>query len=246
MKHHMIEQLMQSGLSHKEALVYHASLVLGPSTILRISREAGTQRPTTYAIIEQLIRRGLMRREEIGLKKRFVAENPENLRRVMEQKMQNVSQIIPDLTTLFKKSGREHTVRVYEGLSALRTISAEIARTTHIGDIRYFIGGSVGWKEVDPQWHEQYLKWRSRTRLDAKLLFQDSERAKLHQSLSRTIGQQVRILPPGTLLQSDILITPRHVVIARMTHPQTAIMIEDQDIVDTYITLFNLLWNTTI
>lgn len=240
----IVQKLMQSGLTEKEALVYHAALILGPTTILRLSRQSGIVRSSTYTIVESLMRRGLMRREEVGLKAKFAPEDPENLRLVMERKMQDVSAVIPQVTELYKKSGRSRLVRVYEGFSALRGVSEEIVRSTKIGDFRYFIGGSVGWKDVDAHWHTRYLKWRSRIPIDAKFLFQDSERARIHRSLSRALKQEVRTLAPEVVLRSDILITPRYVVIARLTAPATAIVIEDEEIISTYLALFRLLWST--
>jgi predicted transcriptional regulator len=237
------QKLTQSGLTEKEALVYHAALSLGPTTILRLSREAGTLRSSTYTIVEGLIRRGLMRREEVGLKMKFIAEDPENLRLVMERKMQDVGSVIPQLAELHKKSGKSRLIRVYEGLDALRNISQEVVRDTKIGDYRYFIGGSLSWKDVDAQWHARYLKWRSRIRIDAKFLFQNSERAHIHGALSRTLKQEVRILPPDVTLRSDILITPHRVIIERLSPPATAIVIEDEEIIHTYLMLFRLLWS---
>lgn len=238
-----IDQLMQSGLPEKEALVYHAALTLGPATVLRIARLAGTERSTTYATIASLVRRGLMREEEVGLKTQYVAEHPDNLRVVMEQKMQDVSAVIPTLTELYTRSGKKHLVRVYEGLDALRQVSDEVQRTTRLGDIRYVIGGGTSWEDIDAAWHERYLKWRSRVRIDARLLFQDSKRARKHANLRSAPGQQVRILPIGTDLRGDIIITRDHVVIAKLSHPQRAIVIEDDDMHHMYLTLFGFLWN---
>lgn len=238
-----IRHLIESGLSEKEACVYVAALGSGPSSVLALARRAGTRRSSTYAVIEELIKKGLLRREEAGLKTKFVAESPEHLRDVMQQKMQKVQGIIPSLLDLYAHQGVERLIRVYEGVAAMRTISAQIARETRSGDIRYVIGGHVGWKDIDPEWQKQYFTWRSRIRLDARLLFQDSERASQHRALTYVPGQKIRVLPKATILDADILITPRRVVISKMTFPQSAIVIEDNDMIRTFTALFALLWD---
>lgn len=224
--------------------MYQAALVLGPSTVLRIAREAGTERTTTYTLVENLVRRGLMRKEEVGLKARYVAEDPERLRLVAERTLDTASVVIPELVALHKRAGTRLPIRVYEGLEALRQVSDEVARTTKRGDFRYYIGGALGWKDVDPAWHKRYLKWRSRIHVDARFIFQDSERARMHAALAPSLRQHVRVVRPDAALQADILVTPRRVVISRLSHPAVAVVIDDREIVRTYEGLFGLLWGT--
>lgn len=238
-----IEQLTEIGLSEKEALVYRAALMLGPTAILRLSRAAGTKRATTYALVDALVAKGLMRKESEGLKQRFVAEDPENLRLVAEQTVQAASQVIPELSALYKKAGTLTPIRIYEGRAGLRSVYDQIMREARRGDPHLFIGGALGWKDVDPAWHERYLKWRSRIHVKARSLFQDSARADLHLSLSRSLRQEVRTVRQDVRLDADILITSTRVAIMRLSHPPTAIVIEDQEIVRTYGALFELLWH---
>ena len=57
----MLEQdLKNLGLSEKEAIIYLASLELGPSTIQEISKKAQIKRSSTYDMIRFLMERGLM------------------------------------------------------------------------------------------------------------------------------------------------------------------------------------------
>ena len=52
--------LIELGLSEKEASVYLASLELGASSVQKISQQAKINRATTYVIIESLSKKGLM------------------------------------------------------------------------------------------------------------------------------------------------------------------------------------------
>jgi len=236
--------LKESGLSEKEAAVYLAALALGPAPVLRIAKNAGINRATTYSIIDSLITLGLMRIEERGLKRVFIAESPANLRQVMEQKMQRVEQVVPDLMKLYKAGGKASIIHTYDGLSAARNVYEQIMREFRSADFFYFIGGSLGWSKVDVAEQERYFKWRSRIRFEAKLIFQDSERAKLHKTLSGQLNQQVKTFPQEIALESDIIITPRMVAILRLSPPPATLIIEDLEIVHSYKALFTFMWNS--
>jgi len=54
----LIQELQKLGLSDKESKVYLASLELGPAPIAAIAKQASVNRPTTYVIIESLIKKG--------------------------------------------------------------------------------------------------------------------------------------------------------------------------------------------
>ena len=57
----MLEQSLRNiGLSEKEAIIYLASLELGPSTIQEISKKAQLKRSSVYDLISSLVERGLM------------------------------------------------------------------------------------------------------------------------------------------------------------------------------------------
>ena len=57
----MLKSILQKiGLSDKDAEVYLACLELGTQPASVIARKAGLKRPTTYLILEGLLKRGLV------------------------------------------------------------------------------------------------------------------------------------------------------------------------------------------
>ncbi|HEY0010856.1 MAG TPA: helix-turn-helix domain-containing protein [Candidatus Paceibacterota bacterium] len=240
-----LQKLVDSGLNQKEAAVYYAALLLGPTTILKLARESDLKRATVYAVIDSLVHKGLMRIDEKGIKKVFVAEDPNNLKRIMEEKLSSVTAAIPDLTSLYKKFGHERVIKTYEGAAALESISERLMDDAHMHDFRYFIGGDVGWEDVNAKQQEKYFIWRSRIALDVKLMFQDSKRALLHQEKAAALRHEVKVFPKKLTLHADIIITPRLLVLAKLSPPLSAIVIEDPDIIHSYKELFLYLWSVT-
>ncbi len=242
--HPLVEKLVMSGLSPKEARVYYSALLLGPTTVLQLSKKSELKRATVYGVIDDLVTKGLMNIHELGLKKVFIAEDPTYLKRVIEEKMHSVSEVIPGLVELYKKSGKERIIKTYEGKRALENISIRLMDEARHGDYRYFIGGDVGWRDIDPKAQDTYFLWRERIQLDVKLLFQESARATLHQGYAKLLRQEVKVLPHAMKLNTDIIITPRLLVLSKLSAPESAIVIEDTDIINSYKELFLFMWQS--
>jgi len=240
---HFTKLLMQSGLSEKESAVYLASLEQGPTTVLKLARETGLKRATVYSVVDALVGQGLMRIDEVGLKRKFVAEDPSRLKAVAEKTLAAATGVVPDLQALYHKTGKDKLIKTYEGKAALVQVMHQLMDQARHGDYRYMIGGAVGWRDVDPYEQEKFFTWRERIKLDAKLLFPDSDRAALHQQHAQRFRQEVKTLPKELELKSDITITPHMVVVEKITAPESAIVIEDADIIETYRALFLFMWN---
>ncbi len=124
------QELEKLGLSEKEALVYLASLEIGPSPVQVIARKAEVNRATTYVMIESLLQHGLMSSFEKGKKTFYTAEKPERLHRivhneraVVDEKEQTIKKILPDLDAICAAAGERPKVSFYEdedGLEAMR------------------------------------------------------------------------------------------------------------------------------
>lgn len=238
----IIKKLIASGLNEKEAQIYHAGLTLGPTTILKLTRATGLKRSTVYSVVDSLKSQGLFRVDEIGFKKLFVAEDPKRLVGIAEQKVAEASTVIGSLEILYKKNGKERSIKSYEGLPALQAIIDRFIDETRSGEFRYGIGGDLGWHEIDPKRQEKYFKWREGVSLDTRFIFPESARATLHRSKAQLLKNKVKVLPPHMVLSSDITVTPRFVVIMKLSAPMSAVVIEDPDIINTYKELFLFMW----
>lgn len=235
------KSLVHLGLTEHESLVYLASLELGPAPVLRIARRAGVKRTTVYSVLDALRARGLVRVEERGLKTVYVAENPESLKRVMDTRMRELDALLPELSSLFQARGTD-TLSRYEGVEGLKSVYDRLYRTFKRGDPYYVLGGSDGWKDIDPIYQTRMLEKKARMGIDTKLLFRTSRRAAIHRERRAELRQEVRVLPEAFGLKSDILITKHEVAIMHLAPPYFGIVITNPDIVATYHALFAHVW----
>jgi sugar-specific transcriptional regulator TrmB len=63
-----------------------SAVSLGPISILKLAQNSQVKRTTVYSVAENLIKQGLMRKKIKGFKTFFVAENPEKLKTILENK----------------------------------------------------------------------------------------------------------------------------------------------------------------
>jgi sugar-specific transcriptional regulator TrmB len=153
MREQLEKELEKIGLSEKEAKVYLAALELGPSTAQSIAAKATVNRPTTYIMIETLIKRGLMSSFEKGKKRIFAASKPNQLLYVLENQKKEilekeiiVKSLMPAQVDILQ-GVQEPIVKVYEGMAGLRliqedilnTVTDEVLELTSLDEARKFI-----------------------------------------------------------------------------------------------------------
>lgn len=129
MNEHLVEHLEELGLSQKEARVYMACLTLGPSTVQKIADFSGIKRVTTYVILESLQSLGLASQSSHGRKTYFSAEDPSNLRRLLDKRDQELSEqkrrledILPGLKSLETKPSDSPEVHFYNTKEGINSI----------------------------------------------------------------------------------------------------------------------------
>lgn len=136
----IVEKLRQFGLDEKEISVYLALISLGPSPASVIAAKSGVNRGTTYDILKKLSQQQLVSHHDQykrdGKITRFAPEPPEKIVTAIEKKMgdlaalkESVKKSLPELSSLYEKSGAKPVVKYYEGSAGLRTILQDVLGT---------------------------------------------------------------------------------------------------------------------
>jgi sugar-specific transcriptional regulator TrmB len=152
----MYTTLLKLGLSEKEAKVYLAALELAQDTAQNIAKKAGVNRPTTYVILEKLMKLGLISMLERGKKTMFVAENPRELSNLLDKESQalrhkknELDEIMNQLLALYSSRSDKPAVRYFEGPDGLeamdrygreRSDSKEILSISPIDVVEQYFG----------------------------------------------------------------------------------------------------------
>lgn len=124
MKNKYLEYL---GLSDKEALIYLNLLKVDSLSAIELSRLTDIKKATTYVVIEELVKKNLVKEVQVGKRVHFQAESPEKFRTIYEHKkndideqLRRVDSIIAELKSVERKSGERPVLKLYEGKIAVK------------------------------------------------------------------------------------------------------------------------------
>lgn len=117
--------LTQLGLSKLEAKAYLALLGLGSATALPIARKAKIKRTSIYNFIDRLIDMGLVSKTTRNSRTVFVAEPPERLKNILEEKKELLNNNLENIKSIFSQSAETPIFRYVRGAAAVKEFYKE-------------------------------------------------------------------------------------------------------------------------
>ena len=242
----IINSLIEFGLQENEAQVYLASLSLGATTILRLSKHSGVKRTTVYEIVDSLEKKGLMKKEVHGLKTLYSPEHPERLENTLESKRALLSRVLPMLEGKYHLKGTESSIKYYEGFTAIRNVYDDILKDLKPHDFYYAVSNTTEWQDIgDDYFMKNHVEKRVNMGLTIHLLFVDSEVAQKRKQFERNYNEEIRMLPPDANIHVDMVITAHKLVIFQLHEPMVALVVENQSMITVQKELFELLWKAS-
>lgn len=244
----LVAHLRNIGLEDKEARVYLAMLELGPSTVLEIAAKAEVTRPTAYVIIETLKKKGLVSTQTRGKKQIFMGESPEQIKvnldkeeKLIEQRKEELKQVMPDLESFFKSKGSKPEVRYFEGVDGLLKIQEEFlkCRSKQI----FGISTMDETLKMFPKHKENYIDRRIQLGIKSRLIY-TAEQPVLPERDESALRETKYISPQLFKFQSDITIFDNNVAISSLRGNVGGTIITSSDIAESFKALFELIWNT--
>lgn len=174
-----VKLLLKSlGYSDKEIAVYLTVLSTGPAPVRKIATAAEVNRGTTYDILRSLLEQGLISYYHQEKKQYFVAENPDRLLAVIDTKTENlqqakkeVSDALPELSSLFAQAGEKPVVKYYEGLVGVRRILEDVLETVgHLSEKKYIVYSSTTIRDVLYKAYPEYTKHRIAEKISVRAI----------------------------------------------------------------------------
>ncbi len=118
----LVKNLVEYGLSDKEAKIYLALLRLEVSVVNEVAKTAGVNRSSAYVVLEALKEKGLVSVSHDKKIQHYIATSPEallysaeNLAQKQENIKNKIADIVPELKALHKDTKQKPRVMVYEG-----------------------------------------------------------------------------------------------------------------------------------
>lgn len=241
----LLQTLKDIGLDETEAQVYLTSLSLGPTTVLKIARSSEIKRTTVYGVIESLQTKGLMRIELAGLKQLYVAENPEKLEVILDNRKREFSAKLPDFMALYKLEGGESSIKYYTGLKAMKRVYLSTLDDIKHGDEYLVITNQKKWFELDPGfWMKEYIEERAKLPCKTRLISKDSDIAREHKKFQANFNEKFKIFTEGVSIDIDMVLIPNKLIIVDLLPPLTTLVIENKNIIELQKQLFEIIWHS--
>ena len=130
------------GLSPKEIDVYIASLQLGDASVATIARRANIKRPSTYLVLEGLVKRGLVDIMKTRRGAHYRPLNPKRIASGIELLQKEYESALPTLTGAYRDKKHKPVVSVHEDYQVYDRIADEVREYVQSGKEALYFGNS--------------------------------------------------------------------------------------------------------
>ncbi len=166
------------GLTNAQIKVYISLLELGETTSGDIIKKSGLQSSVVYNAVNQLIQNGLISFISKGKRKYFLATDPSNLIKFLEDKKERLEEIVPQLISKQKSSKNKQEAQVFLGWKGIYNAFNIILDTLPKG--AEYIGFAAGfdeqYTEQSQHFFKEFQKKRATRKYKVKLITNESER----------------------------------------------------------------------
>jgi sugar-specific transcriptional regulator TrmB len=237
---HAVEQL---GLSEHEAKVYLAALRLGIANNTDIAAGAKLPRTTCAGVLATLQEKGLVNYfigKKRGSKRMFSAENPDKFLTMIKEREAVFQSIMPQLKALHRAAGAKPSVYFYEGLDSIRKIFSDILEAqrpllaiTSIDDANKTLGTHF----------TQFIRTRTSKGMPVRLLTMRTPASLQIKEFDQENLRKTRFFPAGFRLTTANFVYGNRIAIISLNRAKVmGLIIEDEDIAQTFTTYFELMW----
>ena len=236
------EALKDLGLEPKEISVYLALLELGEAAVLQISNKAAVKRPTAYLVLRSLEEKGLVSRVLKGKKTLYSPQHPQKLITEAEVRLKELSEIVPQLESVFHKKGGKPRVMIYEGKDQLDRAYDEMFITK--GEVMYMSTITLSF-EAFPRTFRKIKYANFGPDFKTRELVDESEEGRKYAEEVRGPYRQVKFIPKEMLpFEVDIGIFGNKALITQAKKEYFTVAIESDEISRAFRTIFEVMWKT--
>lgn len=237
MENLILTTLSSIGLNEKEAKVYLALLELNNSLPSTIARKSGLKRPTTYVILEQLQKKGLVSHINKKGVLLYRATDPKLLLEEEKNKCNRLQTILPELLKLNQKFEITPQMSVYEGREGLIQIMEDTLTTKT--ELLCWANPNIVMGLLE-DYYPSYVKKKVERKIWLKGIFCYDHIGLEFKNKGASELREVHLVPASKFpFKNEINIYDDKVAI--ISHEdQVGVIIQNQNIADTQRAIFNL------
>lgn len=237
------EALQTIGLREKESAVYTALLQLGRGSAYAISEKSGLKKPTTYVILEALIKKGLAQRVPRVKKQLYVPVSPEAAFAVVQEKLDVAKTKLPELLAITKGSASKVNTIYFEGLSGIKQM-AEYRIKEMRG--KEMVGFWATDKSVDPElsryFKEEWGPLCGKLDITMRGIVPDDPALKFYRDVDAKYGRTMKTVPPEEYSSEVAIESVGDIVRIQDYKNQQGVVLENADVAKTVREIFEMVW----
>jgi len=248
MERNFIYELQQIGLDKNQASVYLAALELGPSPVQKIALRARVPRATTYLVLDELKKKGLVSTYEQGKKEYYNAQHPSQLEGYLKKqesellvKQKALESLVPELERRgqFPETLRPH-VRYYEGKDAVAAYRKDILRDRKNQKVVRAILDTDGLKKIIGDLGD-FAQRRVKENVRSRVIYVDPSGNNPMNS-EDVLREAKSASSENFPVPADVSIIGNSIGFMPYEEPYRAVIIDDAVIAQSLVSLFELAW----
>lgn len=184
-----------------EVSAYLACLELGKATIIQIAKKSGLKRTTIYNIVETLLEKGLLSKFTDQRGQKFLAESPEKLLSIFQERQKELSKILPNLLAITNAGDSDirPEVKFYQGKEGLITVYEDTITSCQKGDEILSFGSAEDMGLLEEYLNNNYVKKRAEKGISLRAIARDSKEARYHKTKNKQYLRKMKIMPANEL-----------------------------------------------
>ena len=242
------KQLKQFGLSEIESTIYLLLVHLGDLPVSLIARKGHLKRTNLYNILEKLEKNGIINEYNKGNVRYFRACEPqkfialqENKKKKIDENILQFQRVLPLLQSMKSPLARTPQVRFYKGEEEIERLLDETL--SNYSFEAYFNPAAA--YAVFKEMIKKFLVIQKKKHIKIRELVAASKETKNYVSAIQNPYHQWKILPKKYPFFSDNIIYGNNIAFISYLDEPIGVVIESEDIVRTYRTVFNIMWDAT-
>ncbi|KKQ27970.1 MAG: Transcriptional regulator, TrmB [Candidatus Magasanikbacteria bacterium GW2011_GWC2_37_14] len=228
------------GLTEKQAKVYLACLELGSAPVQKIAEKAVAPRSTVYEVLEHLVHLGFISTFNKKKIKYFSAEDPQQIIRLAESKVNTLKDALPEMNAIVGKSRKRPTVRFYQGKEQMKMVLEEML--AEADELLSFAAPEDLFRELG-DWYLDFVKRRIKQKVSVRLIATDSPRARERQKIGIGELRTVRIVPNIFPYHSNKWLWQNKIAMFSFAGDLVCVVTESKELADMERAMFEHLWN---
>lgn len=241
-KNMLDKNLLNAGFSEKEARVYLSLLEIGEGNIAQITKKSGVKRATVYLEIEKLKEKGVISSAYRKKRLLFFAENPNKLKNNLEEKLQSLNVVMPELMALANKIDRKPKIRFFEGEEGIREVYKD---TLNYPDQEILLWGTEDFVTYSDEEYflEHYIPKRKEKNIWVRAIAPKSKIIERYREENQDQLRKMKIIQtPGFKFSVEIDLYGKNKIMVASFQEKFGMIIESQKMHETLKSIFEIMW----